>query len=114
MARHRRAGSWVMLGLLVLAMAGCADRQAPAKQEQESPEFRWIGKLSRAKVGMTVEQVETIMGNPGQKGTVVGESGEYLAWNHVGEDGKVVKVWIEVKDGKVSGIGRGGVSAETR
>jgi hypothetical protein len=106
-AQQRRAGLWVMLGLLVLAMASCADRHAPAKQEQESPQP--FGKLSRAEVGMTVEQVEKIMGNPGQKGTVRGESGEYLAWNHVDENGKAVKVWIEVKDGKVSSLpGRGG------
>jgi hypothetical protein len=97
-----------MLGLLVLAMAGCADRQAPVKQEQDSQNLQPFGKLSRAKVGMTVEQVETIMGHPGQMGTVTGQSGDYLAWDHIGEDGKAVKVWIEVKDGKVSGIGRGG------
>jgi hypothetical protein len=101
----------VILGFCVALVFGCAGcRETPNKPEPAQPEEWPWGKISEVKEGMTVEQAEAIMGN-GQKGTVFRE--ECLAWDYKAH-GKPAKVWVKIKDGKVSEIGTGNFRPRSR
>lgn len=70
--------------------------------ERDSPMFRQFGNLSKIKNGMTVAQVEAVMG-PGQRRTQA--DGEYLSWPHT-EDGKTYQLYVVFRDGRVVRSGR--------
>lgn len=72
--------------------------------ERNSPQFKRFGKLAKVNEGMTVAEVEAIMG-PGQKANQNGA--DYLWWHHIDVDlGTNWRLYVLIQDGKVQQKGK--------
>ena len=92
-----------VVGYLKLEQGEKADRARIEQQsKQVSPMFRQFGNLSKIRNGMTVAEVEAIMG-PGHRRPQADD--EHLSWAHR-EDGKTYQLYVETRDGKVVHSGR--------
>ena len=92
-----------VVGYLKFEQGDKADRaRVQEPSERDSPMFRQFGNLSKVKNGMTVAEVEAIMG-PGHRRAHT--DGEHLSWPQT-EQGKTYQLYVEIRNGKVVSSGR--------